>query len=58
MLLTSSEQTLPRKVKDIYYAYEMSKTLSKEEILEAYLNNFSVGRGLIGAEAGAQGYFS
>ena len=58
MLLTSSEQTLPRKIKDIYYAYEMSKTLSKEEILEAYLNNFPVGRGLNGAEAGAQGYFS
>ncbi|WP_122639240.1 transglycosylase domain-containing protein [Romboutsia sp. Marseille-P6047] len=58
MLLTSSEQTLPRKVKDIYYAYEMSKTLSKDEILEAYLNNFFVGRGLIGAQAGAHGYFS
>ena len=57
MLLTSTEQTLPRKVKDIYYAYEMSKTLSKDEILEAYLNNFFVGRGLIGAEAGARGYF-
>ena len=58
MLLTSMDQTLARKVKDIYYAYEMSKTLSKEEILQAYLNNFYVGRGLIGAEAGAQGYFS
>ena len=58
MLLTSSEQTLPRKVKDIYYAYEMSKTLSKDEILEAYLNNFFVGKGLIGAQAGAYGYFN
>ena len=58
MLLTSMDQTLARKVKDIYYAYEMSKTLSKEEILQAYLNNFYVGKGLIGAEAGAQGYFS
>ena len=58
MLLTSTDQTLARKVKDIYYAYEMSKTLSKEEILQAYLNNFYVGKGLIGAEAGAQGYFS
>lgn len=57
MLLTTSEQTLPRKIKDIYYAYEMSKTLSKDEILEVYLNNFFVGRGLAGAEAGARGYF-
>ncbi|MBO3445806.1 transglycosylase domain-containing protein [Clostridium sp. CCUG 7971] len=57
MLLTSKEQSLPRKIKDIYYAYEMSKTLSKNEILEAYLNNFFVGKGLAGVEAGARGYF-
>lgn len=58
MLLTTSQQTIPRKIKDIYYAYEMSKNVSKEDILEAYLNNFFVGRGLAGAEAGAMGYFS
>ncbi len=57
MLLTSKEQSLPRKIKDIYYAHEMSKTLSKNDILEVYLNNFFVGRGLAGAEAGAHGYF-
>ncbi|CEI73966.1 MULTISPECIES: transglycosylase domain-containing protein [Romboutsia] len=57
MLLTSTEQSLPRKIKDIYYAHEMSKVLSKDEILELYLNNFFVGKGLAGAEAGARGYF-
>lgn len=57
MLLTSKEQSIPRKIKDIYYAYEMSKTLTKDEILEVYLNNFFVGKGLAGAEAGARGYF-
>ncbi|WP_270942013.1 transglycosylase domain-containing protein [Romboutsia lituseburensis] len=57
MLLTSKEQSIPRKIKDIYYAYEMSKTLTKDEILEVYLNNFFVGKGLSGAEAGARGYF-
>ncbi|MEG1870996.1 MAG: transglycosylase domain-containing protein, partial [Peptostreptococcaceae bacterium] len=57
MLLTSKEQSLPRKIKDIYYAYEMSKTLNKNEILESYLNNFFVGKGLAGVEAGARGYF-
>ncbi|MCC0703893.1 transglycosylase domain-containing protein [Clostridioides sp. ES-S-0049-02] len=57
MLLTTEQQTLPRKIKDIYYAYEMSKTVSKDKILETYLNNFFVGRGLAGAEAGARGYF-
>lgn len=58
MLITSQEQSITRKIKDIYYAFEMSKTVSKEDILLAYLNNFYAGRGLYGAEAAAQGYFS
>lgn len=58
MLITSQEQSITRKIKDIYYAFEMSKTVSKENILLAYLNNFYAGRGLYGAEAAAQGYFS
>lgn len=57
MLLTSTEQTMSRKIKDIYYAIEMDKKLKKDEILELYLNNFFVGKGLSGAEAGARGYF-
>ena len=31
MLLTYYKQTLTRKIKDIYYAYEMSKTLTKKK---------------------------
>ncbi len=58
MLLTTDKQTLTRKIKDIYYAYEMSKTLTKNQILEVYLNNFFVGRGLAGVQSGANGYFS
>ena len=57
ILLTSSDQTLSRKIKDIYYATEMDKTVSKDKILETYLNNYFVGRGLYGAEAGSMGYF-
>ena len=57
MLLTSNVQSITRKIQDIYYAYEMSKTLNKEQILEAYLNNFFVGKGLSGVQAGAKGYF-
>ena len=37
MLLTTDKQTLTRKIKDIYYAYEMSKTLTKNQILENLL---------------------
>ncbi len=58
VLLTSSDQTLSRKIKDIYYALEMSKTVSKDKILETYLNNYFVGKGLCGAEAGSMGYFN
>lgn len=58
MLITSQEKSITRKIKDIYYAYEMSKTVDKEDILLAYLNNFYVGKGLYGAEAGAKGYFN
>ena len=57
-LITSQEQSITRKIKDIYYAFEMSKTVSKDDILLAYLNNFYAGRGLYGAKAAAQGYFS
>ncbi len=57
MLLTSSDQTISRKIKDIYYALEMNKTVSKDKILETYLNNYFVGKGICGAEAGSMGYF-
>jgi transglycosylase len=58
ILLTSSDQTMSRKIKDIYYALEMSKSVSKDKILETYLNNYFVGKSLSGAEAGALGYFN
>lgn len=57
MLVTSQEQSITRKIKDIYYAFEMSKNVSKEDILLAYLNNFYTGNSLYGAEASAKGYF-
>lgn len=57
-LITSKEVSLVRKVKDIYYALEMNKQLSKEEIIELYLNSAYFGRGAIGVEAAANAYFS
>ncbi|MFI3210421.1 MAG: transglycosylase domain-containing protein, partial [Peptostreptococcaceae bacterium] len=58
MLITTTDKNITRKIQDIYYAFDMSKTLTKNEILEVYLNNFFVGRGLVGVQAGATGYFS
>ena len=57
-LLTSSEVSIVRKIKDIYYALEMNKTLSKNEVLELYLNSAYFGRGAIGVEAAANAYFN
>lgn len=58
MLMTSADVSIPRKIKDIYYAYKMNHLLGKEKVLELYLNNFPVGRGLQGVKAGASGYFN
>lgn len=57
-LLTSSEVSVVRKIKDIYYALEMDKTLNKNEVLELYLNSAYFGRGAIGVEAAANAYFN
>lgn len=58
LLLTSQDKTLTRKIKDIYYAYEMSKSVSKEDILLTYLNNMYVGNSFYGIESASRGYFN
>lgn len=57
-MYTSSEKTITRKIKDAYYAIQLEKHLSKEEILKAYLNTAGLGRGATGVQAAAQTYFS
>ncbi|MCT4509577.1 MAG: transglycosylase domain-containing protein [Tepidibacter sp.] len=57
-MYTSNEKTITRKIKDTYYALQLEKTISKDEILETYLNTFYLGRGAIGVQAAAQTYFS
>lgn len=57
-LLTSTDKSIARKIKDIYYAYEMDKVLEKQEVLELYLNSMGLGRGAEGVQAGARVYFN
>ena len=52
------EQTLRRKIQDAYYAKEIESQLSKEKILEAYLNTINLGGQNHGVEAASQAYFS
>lgn len=58
LLLTSQDKTMSRKIKDIYYAYEMSKVVDKDDVLLTYLNNMYVGNSFYGIEAAAQGCFN
>jgi len=56
MFLTQ-EQTLIRKIKEAFLALIIERKFSKEEILQAYLNQSYYGEGAYGVEAGAQVYF-
>lgn len=53
-----SERSIRRKIVEMYYAYQIEKTLSKEEILEAYLNSIYLGFGCYGVDSAARTYFS
>lgn len=57
-LYLTLEQTYTRKIKDMYYAIQLERQLSKEQILEAYLNTINLGSGAYGVQAAAQVYFS
>jgi monofunctional biosynthetic peptidoglycan transglycosylase len=56
-LLLSSERTLVRKGQELLLTLLLEKLLSKQRILEIYLNNVEWGEGIFGAEAAAQHYF-
>lgn len=52
-----SQQSLYRKVREALIALQLEKERSKDEILEAYLNQVYFGEGAYGAEAAATLYF-
>ncbi|KRI01675.1 monofunctional biosynthetic peptidoglycan transglycosylase [Curvibacter sp. PAE-UM] len=56
-LLLSGERTLLRKGQEFALAYMLEKLLSKQRILELYLNHVEWGEGVFGAEAAAQHYY-
>jgi len=51
------ENTLTRKVKEAMLAYRVEKELSKDEILELYLNTIYFGHGAYGVESASEVYF-
>jgi monofunctional biosynthetic peptidoglycan transglycosylase len=56
-LLLSGERTLLRKGQEFLLTLALEALLSKERILEIYLNHVEWGEGIFGAEAAAQHYF-
>lgn len=52
-----NQDTVLRKVKEIYRALEMEKRYEKDEILEAYLNEIFMGQSCYGVETASLRYF-
>ncbi len=57
MLFLTHRKTLERKVREIILAMRMEHLLSKDEILEIYLNQTYYGHGAYGVEAASNVYF-
>ena len=58
ILFLSNERTLTRKIKEIEVAARIEKTISKDKILEMYLNNVYLGGGAYGVSAASKIYFN
>jgi len=56
--LLSSDRTGERKIKEIILASRIEETLSKDRILEIYLNEIFLGQNSFGVAAAAQTYFN
>ncbi len=56
-ILLSGERTLLRKGQEFVLTFALEKMLSKERILEIYLNSVEWGEGIFGAEAAARHYY-
>ena len=56
-LFLSGERTLFRKGQEFVLTMALERLLSKQRILEIYLNSVECGEGVFGAEAAAQHYF-
>lgn len=54
----TNERTLARKIKEAYYTICLENKLSKEQIIEAYLNTINLGYGTYGIQSAANAYFS
>ncbi len=57
ILFLSNERTFDRKIKELVIAHRIEKTISKDEILEMYLNAVYLGSGTYGVLSASKTYF-
>ena len=56
-LLQDSSYSIGRKAREAILAFRLESTLSKEQILEIYLNSIFLGRNAYGVQAASRAYF-
>jgi penicillin-binding protein 1A len=56
-LLQDNEYAISRKIREAILAFRLESTLSKEQILELYLNSIFLGRNAYGVQAASRAYF-
>ncbi|MEP9381866.1 transglycosylase domain-containing protein [Nocardioides sp. KR10-350] len=57
ILYLNQERSYKRKLKEAILSLKIQRTMSKEKILEGYLNTIYFGRGAYGIQAAAEAYF-
>lgn len=57
-IVLSNEKTIDRKIKEAILAIQVENVLTKEEILEKYINYIYFGHGYYGVKTAAHGYFN
>lgn len=58
ILFLSNERTFVRKIKELVVATRIEKTITKDKILEMYLNNVYLGAGAYGVAGASKIYFN
>jgi 1A family penicillin-binding protein len=56
-LYLTNERSFDRKLKEVVYSFELEKKMSKDQILEAYLNNVYYGEQALGIQNASLAYF-
>ena len=56
-LYLTNEKKLDRKVKEAYIAIQLERALTKDQIMEAYLNRIYLGQGAYGVQEASKTYF-